>query len=73
MVRQPTEYSKRKGAIQEAYRARTHLRKSRGMLIPKDANDISVKQMEQSKKSNEESRTASRIFWGRRRICSCET
>ena len=32
MVGQPTHYSKRKLPIQEAYRARTHLRKSRGML-----------------------------------------
>jgi hypothetical protein len=32
MVRQPTEYSKRKEMLQEAYRAGLHLRKSRGML-----------------------------------------
>jgi hypothetical protein len=32
MVRQPTEYSKRQHAIQEAYPARTHLRKSREKL-----------------------------------------
>ena len=31
MVGQPTEYSKRKAAIQEAYRAASHLRKSSGI------------------------------------------
>jgi len=32
MVRKPTEYRKRKDAIQEAYWANTHLRKCRGKL-----------------------------------------
>jgi hypothetical protein len=37
MVREPTEYSKRKDAIQEAYRAEMHLRKSRGLPQRLDA------------------------------------
>ena len=37
MVGQPTEYRKRKDAIQEAYRGEMHLRKSRGLPQRLDA------------------------------------
>jgi hypothetical protein len=39
MVRQPTEYSKREHAIQEAYAAALHLRKSRVLPLRLDAQN----------------------------------